>query len=333
MKKSILFLSLLIPFMLHGQAKVGTSAAPFLGIDVGAVGIALGGSQVARAQDASTIYWNPGATAQLKQNHMQFTTSNWLVGSKFQYAAGVMHISSVDAIGLSFTILDYGREEITDVNNQSGTGQYWDASDMAVSLNYSRMLTDRFSIGGTGKYIQQKIWHESATSIALDVGILFRTQMKGLQIGMSISNFGANMFLDGADLLTRIDIDPDNTGNNETLVAKLKVDDYPLPLLFRLGVAYDLSLGSSTKVSLLADALVPSDNVEVVNTGLELSVFDKVFVRTGLKNIGNESSLIQYSAGGGLKLPMNQMLMSFDYSVQSYEYFGLIHTYGIEFLF
>ncbi len=332
MKSKIIILSLL-PLLALGQAKVGTSAAPFLGIDVGAVGIALGGSQVARAQDASTIYWNPGAAAQLQGNHIQFTSSNWFVGSKFQYAAGIFKISPSDAIGLSFTVLDYGEEEITNVFNQDGTGQYWQASDLSLSLNYSRMLTDRFSIGGTGKYIQQKIWHETATSMALDVGILFRTQMSGLQIGMSISNFGANMILDGADLLTRIDIDPDNTGNNETLVAKLKVDDWPLPLLFRLGVAYSMSFGSAMEVTWLADALVPSDNVEVVNTGVEVAVLDKFFLRTGFKNIGNEASLINYSAGAGLKLPINRNTVSFDYSLQEYQYFGLIHTYGMEFTF
>ena len=331
--KSKIAILIILPLLVLGQAKVGTSAAPFLGIDVGAVGIALGGSQVARAQDASTIYWNPGASAQLQGNHLQFTSSNWFVDSKFQYAAGIFKISPSQAIGLSFTMLDYGEEEITDVYNQEGTGQYWSASDLSVSVNYSRMLTDRFSMGGTGKYIQQKIWHETASSMALDVGILFRTQLSGLQIGMSISNFGANMILDGADLLTRIDIDPDHTGNNETLVAKLKVDDWPLPLLFRLGVAYKFSLGTTTAFTILADALVPSDNVEVINTGVEVSVFDKFFLRTGLKNLGNETSLIKYSAGGGLKLPLSGSTMSFDYSMQEYEYFGLIHTYGIEFSF
>ena len=133
--------------------------------------------------------------------------------------------------------------------------------------------------------------------------------------------------------LTRIDIDPDHTGNNETLVAKLKVDDWPLPLLFRLGLAYKFPLGTRTDFTILADALVPSDNVEVINTGIEMSVFDKFFLRTGLKNIGNEASLIKYSAGGGIRIPLNGITMSFDYSMQEYEYFGIIHTYGIEFSF
>ena len=30
--------------------------------------------------------------------------------------------------------LDYGREEITDLNNQNGTGQYWTAMDYVLGL-------------------------------------------------------------------------------------------------------------------------------------------------------------------------------------------------------
>ena len=35
----------------------------------------------------------------------------------------------------------------------------WVSRDMAVGLSYAANLTDRFSIGGTMKYISQEIWH------------------------------------------------------------------------------------------------------------------------------------------------------------------------------
>ena len=41
-------------------------------------------------------------------------------------------------------------------------------------------------------------------------------------MGFSISNFGLNMILDGKDLYNRIDLDPEDGGNNETIVAKSK---------------------------------------------------------------------------------------------------------------
>jgi|FLOH01.1.fsa_nt_gi hypothetical protein len=321
---------ILLPIFMLGQAKVGTSAAPFLGIDVGASGSALGGSQVAVANDASAIYWNPGATAQLENSRIQFSDTQWLVGTKFNFGAIVLKLSSSDALGFSYTSLDYGREEVTDELHQEGAQSYWEASDLAVSINYARMLTDRFSIGGTAKMIQTNIWHESASAFALDIGVLFKTQLDGFQIGMSIANFGPDMMLDGPDLLKRIDLDPDNTGNNETLVAKLKVDSYPLPLFFRLGVAHQLKLGSFAELTVLADAFVPSDNVEVFNVGTEFSLYKILFLRAGLKNIGYEESNVENTFGAGVKFNVNQMDMMLNYSLQDYLFFGLIRTYSLE---
>ncbi len=34
-------------------------------------------------------------------------------------------------MGSFLTSLDYGREEITDFDNQDGTGTYWSANDLA----------------------------------------------------------------------------------------------------------------------------------------------------------------------------------------------------------
>ena len=42
-------------------------------------------------------------------------------------------------------------------------------------LPTQKMLTDRFSIGGSFKYIQQNIWHSTARTFAVDVGTLFET--------------------------------------------------------------------------------------------------------------------------------------------------------------
>ncbi len=322
-----------MPLLSFGQAKVGTSAAAFLGMDVGPVGIALGGAQVALARDASTIYWNPGASAQLPNSTIQFSSTDWFIDTRFDYAAAILKLTPSDALGVSFISLNYGEEEVTTELNQEGTNEFWTASDLALSLNYSRMLTDRFSMGGNAKFIQQKIWHESAASFAADVGILFRTQLEGLQIGMSISNFGTSMTLDGPDLLKRIDIDPENLGHNETLVARLKVDTWSLPLIFRLGISYDIKLSNSLRLLLLSDAIVPSDNVEILNLGSELSLMDRFYLRGGLRNIGDSNNLLNFSLGGGLKVNLANYEAVFDYSLQEYEYFGMIPTFGIVFLF
>ena len=41
------------------QSKVGTTAAPFLGISVGPKAMGMGSAFVALANDATALYWNP----------------------------------------------------------------------------------------------------------------------------------------------------------------------------------------------------------------------------------------------------------------------------------
>ena len=65
--------------------KVGTDAAPFLTIPVGARGAAVGGALVAMADDASAAYWNPGGLARVERNALMVDHSPWLPGLSFNF--------------------------------------------------------------------------------------------------------------------------------------------------------------------------------------------------------------------------------------------------------
>ena len=58
--KKITIILLIALAMISAQSKVGTSSAQFLGIGVGPKSIAMGGAFTSIADDASTLYWNPG---------------------------------------------------------------------------------------------------------------------------------------------------------------------------------------------------------------------------------------------------------------------------------
>ena len=138
-----------------------------------------------------------------------------MVDTNFNWVAIILNLGGDDALGISVTQLNYGEEEVTTVTQPEGTGELWSAMDMAAGLSYSRNLTDRFSIGGSVKYIQQKLWNESASAFAIDVGLLFITDFNDMRLGMSISNFGTDLRMDGKELLHRVDLDPDAVGHNQ----------------------------------------------------------------------------------------------------------------------
>jgi hypothetical protein len=261
-----------------------------------------------------------------------FSNASWLVDTNVNLLAAVLKLNRSNAIGIFFTQLDYGEEEITDLYNQSGTNLYWKASDLVTGLSYSRNLTDRFSIGGSVKYITQKIYNESASTVALDVGLLYQSLNETFRIGMSISNFGTDMTLDGKDLLKTIDLDPDNSGHNETIVAKLKTDSWPLPLFFRVGVSSDVLNTDVVRLTLASDFFMPSDDVESVNFGMEAGFLDRVFIRTGYKAIGDTASEEGLTFGIGAKVFVSGFGMVVDYTMQDFGKFGYIPHWGLSVL-
>ena len=330
---TLFLMPVLFSGLLFSQSKMGISSAAFLGIGASPKALSQGSAMVATASDASAIFWNPGATAQLEGNQIVFSNTDWFLDTEINYFAAIFKIGGANTFGLSYFNLDYGDEKVTTVQEQTGTGGFWSASDMFVTMSYARNLTDRFSLGGSIKYIQSKIWHESATSFAVDVGILFKTQIDGLRIGMSIANYGADMQYDGSDLYRKIDLDPDAIGHNETLTAKMKTEEWALPLFFRIGLAYTKDIGRYNKITLASDAFVPSDNEEQVNLGLEWEIMGQFAVRAGYKALGYEDSQEGLTLGGGLKYKVSNIGITLDYSYQEFEYFENVQTFGLGIFF
>ncbi len=274
------------------QSKVGTTAAQFLGIPVGAKGIAMGGAFVASKDDVTSLYWNPGAISQMNKSEFVFSNSEWLVGTKFRWLGLMLALDGENTLGLSFTQLDYGEEEVTTVASPEGTGELWSAKDFALGLSYCRRLTEQFSIGGSAKYINQTIYNETASTISFDIGLLYITDFNNMRLGMSMSNFGGDLQLSGKDLLQRVDIDPTHSGSNKTLVGDLKTDAWPTPLLFRVGLAMDVVKDDMMSATVAVDALRPNDNRESVNVGAEIGWRGMVFVRGGFQSLfANEPPL------------------------------------------
>ena len=111
-------LILILSSSLYAQSKVGSSAAAFLGSGVGSRAIGMGGAFSAVGGDASILYWNPGAMANIKKSEVLLSKANWLVESDLNYIASIIKLEKGRSFGGYLMQLDYGREEITDLNNQ-----------------------------------------------------------------------------------------------------------------------------------------------------------------------------------------------------------------------
>jgi hypothetical protein len=278
---------------------VGTNAASFLEIGVGARALAMGGAYTAIANDASALYWNPAGIVWLANPQIHVTHNNWFLDSKHDYISAVVPLPSLNsAVGLSFNTLGFDEQPVRTVENPEGTGEFYDARDLALGLSFATALTDRFSFGLTAKYIEERIWHESGGAFAADFGIFYNTQVEGLKLGFSISNFGTTLQLTGRDLDNVVDPDA-SVQNFDRVPVSYKTQATPLPLLFRVGASYQKSLGSFGSLVAAVDLNHPSNATESINLGLEYGFADMFFFRGGYQNLFEKNSVAGLSLGGG----------------------------------
>jgi len=309
--------------MVYGQmdntqtmTKSGTTAAQFLKIGVDARATAMGNAFTAMEGEVSSIFWNAAGLANVHRLETVFVNNDWLAGVGFHYLGFALPLRRVGVLGLSVTSLTVPDDKVRTVTKPEGTGEYWGAQDLAVNLSFARKLTDKFSIGGNIKYIQQTIWHSHANTFALDLGALFVTPFKDIRLGASLATYGGELHMTGRDQKLSVDPDPNNQGNVEFVNALYETDSFPLPLIFRVGLSGELIKTESLRLSFGVDALHPNDNTEALNAGLELAVKETFFIRGGHGNLLRENAEGGLALGGGFhyRLGGTQTILRIDYS-------------------
>jgi hypothetical protein len=327
----VLLLSMSVLSYAQEVKKVGTSAASFLRIHVGARGTALGGAFVSIADDPTCMFWNPGGLPRLERMSLTVDHTPWLPGLDFNFVGFAIPLGAVGTAGLSVTALTTEDMLVTTPDFPMGTGETFSAGSYAVGLSFGSNLTDRFSIGGTFKYITERIMNSSASAIAFDIGTVYDTPFSGVRLGVSIANFGTKLQMDGEDLNVRVDIAPDQKGNNQSVVGRLKTDAFALPLIMRVGLSWDVVNKPGHRLTLAADGLNPNDNAQSVNVGGEYALFDETLVlRGGYNELFLEEREKGLTAGAGVNVNIGiGLAVSAHYGYQYFKHLGNMNRFTL----
>lgn len=243
----------LLPVPVARAADPGETGLAFLKIGVGARAAAMADAYVAVAQDASATYWNPAGIANALGTELHATHHEWISDVRYEYLAAVRGLRG-QAIGVHASLLHMGELEGRDeVGNLT---ESFRAYDLSAGVTYARRVSRTLEVGATGKFLYEKIEDHSASGFATDLGVRYRTPVRGLTAAATASNLGPEM--------------------------KFVDDSFVLPFNARLGLAYR-TRALLEGVVLAADARFPNDSDPRGSVGAEVWPHRMVAIRGGAK--------------------------------------------------
>ncbi len=317
----LVLLSVIYPGNVSAFRKTGTTAASFLLIPVGARLPAMGSAGIALSSSAEALAYNP-ALAWSENLGLSVAHADWFAGLRHQSLALTVPYNPDFVLGVHVLSFTGDSFEQTTLQQQEGTGVMVDYGDISAGVSGIARLTDRFTVGLTSKYIHQKLFHETASTFAFDIGTHLVTDLRGLTIGMAMTNLGGEMKLDGRDLYVE-----EETGT------QLETTGWPLPLSFQTGIGWKLlgdnnSFWSNDYNSFLAavDAIHLNEGATSLHVGIEYGYGDVIFLRSGHIS-GHDSK--KWTYGAGVRLKLYSYIVQADYALAELEDLGGIQRVAI----
>lgn len=308
--------------------KTGTTAAQVLKFNVGPRAIGMGGAFTAVSDDITSMFWNPGGTANIAANEAFFNHTSLYADVRHDFAAIASHLSGIGTVGAFVSVLSMDEMLVRTEQMPEGTGEFFDAGAIVIGINFSRFLTENFAIGGNFKYINESIWHMDATGFGIDIGTLYKLPiLNELRIAASISNFGSKMQLAGRDVTTVIQ---SGSGGQNFVNTNLELDKFDLPLLFRFGLAADVIRDGTSRLTTAVDAIHPNDHTEYINAGAEYSWNEIIYLRAGYNSLFEKDTEKGITLGFGVHYRIIDMVkVKLDYAYQDFGRLKDVHYFSV----
>jgi len=289
---------------------------------------------------SASMFYNPAGMARLNATaDLSFGQTKWIADIKHLCGSMAYNLGDLGVFGFSAQYVDYGDIEQTilvdkTISSQGfidlGTFKPWAA---ALGVGYARALSDKFSVGGSVKWVKQDLGdsyvqvativkdvnqadsvtgttQKNAQSVlAFDFGVMYKTGFKSLVFGMAVRNF-----------------------SKEVTYQK---ESFQLPLTFKMGLSMNiLDIAeidpASQSLLLVVDAEHPRDYPEQIRVGAEYLFAQMVALRIGYVSPSDEHNL---SYGLGLQQAWFGTQLAVDYSYTPFGVFDAVQRISLRFGF
>lgn len=296
MKRSWFVLTaVVLPFTTASAATgVAKYAGEFISLGVGGRALGMGGAFVALANDVTAGYWNPAGLSHINYPQVALMHDEQF-GSLVNYDYGAVALPFGTNASWGLSVIRLGVDDIPDTRNAGvfvdgvfsrvdpDRVTYFNASDWAFYLTYSKKQSDDFSYGANVKIIRRELGDASATGIGFDIGLWY-TPFDNLVLGANLQDITTTLMAW-------------NTGTNELISPNLKVGSaYFIEAWggkFAPAVDFDIRFENRRYASTLNLGPVSMD----LHTGLEYQFKELVAFRVGYSDVK------QMTFGAGVQLP------------------------------
>ncbi len=321
--KKLIFITIILINNLWASSSIGSATAQFLEVNLHAQNMAMGNALTSLTSGASAALVNPAGVVDFYGNDMSkfdtyFSYVNWPADINFGSLNLAYKLGYIGTISINTTYVNYGDELRTTPDNPMGDGTF-NISSNSLGLTYGRYLTDKFSFGLTVKMINEDYDGTNYSQFAYDIGTLYRTEFRNMNIGMSILHFSKEAQFSGKfkDYSDKIKLAEGKDSNYE---------NWPLPMTFRTGISMDAISAATYSVRVAFDMIHTNNSSEKYGFGTEFKYLNKFFIRGGYQFGSDIEGL---SAGLGTRM----MGISIDYAFTTMEYFGGRHRFAIGYSF
>jgi hypothetical protein len=296
MKINFIFVTALIGLYAHtAQAQVGITSVPFLQIEPDSRAAGMGNANVAIADNAAAVFWNPAGLAFQTGNQASITHANWLpqfnAGLFYDYLVGKFYVEGLGTIAGHITYLNLGEQQQTDEGgNELGTFRSY---DFAVGASYGFDITKNFALGIGTRFIYSNLvpsgtnvggqtQASAGTSVAFDLGMLYKSSVFKLGENNATFSFGLNA---------------SNIGTPIQYTDEAQKD--PLPTTLRAGFAFTTELDADGYNSIT----FATDVSKIMAETRQEDILNELGDSIGYRNVVTPSLVALFSAWG----PINRV--------------------------
>lgn len=304
------------------RARKGTTGADQLLIPVGARGIAMGEAFLSNVTGLEAIYYNPAGFAHQQGSEAMFSYMSYFADINVSYFAIGTNLGDIGSFAFSVKTFDFGNIPVTTIDAPDGTGDVYSPGFLTAGVTYSKVITDRVSVGFNGKVISESIMDVSAVGFAIDFGVQYKFS-NNLSLGAAVKNVGTNMQYSGSALQQRTTI-PTTLPGSRGGMYQIVTEAFQLPSYFELALGYKFDIDEQNMLQVASTFRSNNALEDQLKLGLEYGFNSMFFVRGGYDLLleNPKQNIFGLTAGAGVNYQMADGInLTLDYAFREVKEF------------